>query len=140
MGVVSGDAVLRAVRVVQVAQKKEISGKKIVQFDEFIKYLEAQKPLINRTEEIDALKSIDTKLYGQLRSPDVEVLGKSVYQSKDISPVNWSANDILEDVIIRLPYEINKDSFFDGNLPNNSKQTYLLPIKEKFFTKLMATK
>lgn len=35
-GVVSGGAVLRAVKVVQVAQKKEISGKKIVQFDDTI--------------------------------------------------------------------------------------------------------
>ena len=65
-------------------ENRNIDGKDISIFDEFIKYLEAQKPLINRTEEIDALKSIDTKLYGQLRSPDVEVLGKSVYQSKDI--------------------------------------------------------
>jgi len=116
-------------------ENRVIGGRAISVFDEFIKYLEVQKPLINRTEEIDALISIDTELYDQLRSPDVEVLGKSVYQSKDISPVTWSANDILEDVIIRLPYEISKDSFFDGNLPNNSKQTYLLPVKEKFFTK-----
>ena len=36
MGVASGGAALRAVRVVQVAQKKEISGKKIVQFDDAI--------------------------------------------------------------------------------------------------------
>lgn len=36
MGVASGGAALGAVRVVQVAQKKEISGKKIVQFDEKI--------------------------------------------------------------------------------------------------------
>lgn len=36
MGVVSGGAALRAVRVVQVAQKKEISGKKIMQFDDAI--------------------------------------------------------------------------------------------------------
>lgn len=34
--VASGSAALRAVRVVQVAQKKEISGKKIVQFDDAI--------------------------------------------------------------------------------------------------------
>lgn len=36
MGVALGGAALRAVRVVQVAQKKEISGKKIVQFDKKI--------------------------------------------------------------------------------------------------------
>lgn len=114
-------------------ENRSNDGKSISVFDEFIKYIEAQKPLIDRTEEIDALKSIDTKLYSQLRSPDVEVLGKPIYQSSEMSPDNWSATDILEDVIIMIPYEINKDSFFDGNLPNNSKQTYLLPIKDKFF-------
>jgi len=35
-GVISGGAALRAVRVVQVAQKETISGKKIVQFDDAI--------------------------------------------------------------------------------------------------------
>lgn len=36
MRVASGGAALKAVKVVQVAQKKEISGKKIVQFDKKI--------------------------------------------------------------------------------------------------------
>lgn len=36
MRVVSGGAAMRAVRVVQVAQKETISGKKIVQFDKKI--------------------------------------------------------------------------------------------------------
>lgn len=36
MWVASDGAALKAVRVVQVAQKKEISGKKIVQFDDAI--------------------------------------------------------------------------------------------------------
>lgn len=39
----------------------------------------------------------------------------------------------MEESIIRLPYEIKKESFFDGNVQENSKQSYILPIKEKFF-------
>jgi len=121
--------------IAQYNENRIVDGKAISRFDDFIKYLEAQKSLINRTDEIDTLKSIDTTKYLPLRAPDVEVLGKPLYKIPEIPPDIWTAKDILEDVIIRLPYEINKDSFFDGNLPNNSKQTYLLPIKEKFFTK-----
>ncbi len=106
-------------------------------FNEFDKYLTAQKISINRTEDIDALTitSVDVLNfnYKELRSPDVEVIGKALYQSIFIPKERLSTNDILEDKIIRLPYEIKKESFFDGNLPQNSRQTYLLPIKEKFF-------
>lgn len=106
-------------------------------FEEFDKYLTAQKLLINRTEEIDALATMSVAVlnnsYKILRSPDVEVLGMALYQGTYIPPDRLTANDILEDKIIRLPYEIRKESFFDGNLPENSKQTYLLPIKERFF-------
>ncbi len=106
-------------------------------FHELVKYLDSQKPLINRTEEIDALKQNASeklnKAYKALRAPDVEVLGKAIYQSKSIGIDNLTADDIMEDKIIRLPYEIRKESFFDGNLQENSKQTYILPIKEKFF-------
>lgn len=117
------------------ATNRTIDGKAISIFDELNKYLETQKPLINRTEEIDRLERIDTKIFSALRSPDVEVLGKAIHQITDLSPVTWSANDILEDVIVRLRYEIRRDSFFDGNMPHDSKYTYLLPIKDKFFEK-----
>lgn len=42
-------------------------------------------------------------------------------------------NDFLEDSIIKLPYEIKRESFFDGNLTEGSLNSYLLPIKEKYF-------
>jgi len=106
-------------------------------FHEFAKYLEVQKLLIGRIEEIDAIiENSLTELHGsfkELRAPDVEVLGKTLYQSKVIGIDSLTVNDILEDKIIRLPYEIQKESFFDGNIQENSKQTYILPIKEKFF-------
>jgi hypothetical protein len=106
-------------------------------FYEFDNYITSQKLLINRTEAIDQLASINTAvldaIYTILRSPDVEVLGKPLHQSIYVPPDRWTANDILEDTMIRLPYEIKKESYFDGNLPKNSKHTYLLPIKDKFF-------
>ena len=107
-------------------------------FQEFAKYLEKQKIRIGRIEEIDAITENAVKVlqtsYKELRdSSDVEVLGKPLYQSKEIGIDNLTASDILEDNIIRLPYEIQKESFFDGNVQENSKQTYILPIKEKFF-------
>jgi len=44
-------------------------------------------------------------------------------------------SDFLDDKIILLPSEINKDSFFDGNFntSNGIRQGYLLPIKRIFF-------
>lgn len=41
-------------------------------------------------------------------------------------------NDFLEDKIICFPYSIQEESFFSGNL-KNSTNTYLLPLKEKYF-------
>lgn len=106
-------------------------------FQEFSKYLDKQKTHIGRTEEIDSITGNASQelqiSYKELRAPDVEVLGKALYQSKEIVIDNLTANDILEDKIIRLPYEIQKESFFDGNVQENSKQTYILPIKENFF-------
>lgn len=42
-------------------------------------------------------------------------------------------NDFLSDVIIQLPYPLNKSKFFDGNVENNGIYNYLLPIKSRFF-------
>ncbi|MDR1403051.1 MAG: hypothetical protein LBJ60_05035 [Tannerellaceae bacterium] len=106
-------------------------------FHEFQKYLEQQKLVTGRIEEIDALSpNSDTILqshYKLLRAPDVEVLGKSLYQNKEATIQYVTADDLLEDCILRLPYEIKKESFFDGNLQENSKQTYLIPVKDAFF-------
>lgn len=45
-------------------------------------------------------------------------------------------SDFLEPYLIRVPYELNKDSFFDGNfdkVPVNDNAGYILPIKKLFF-------
>lgn len=44
-------------------------------------------------------------------------------------------SDFLEDKIVKLPAEVNKADFFDGNYFSNSgmKEGYLLPITERYF-------
>lgn len=42
-------------------------------------------------------------------------------------------SDFLTDTIVRMPYEINKDSFFDGNLIKANGKSYLLPLTDLFF-------
>ncbi len=42
-------------------------------------------------------------------------------------------SDFLEDEIIRVPYEINKESYFCGNLHEMNGSSFLLPIKDLFF-------
>lgn len=108
-------------------------------FNEFGKYLDSQKLLINRIEEIDIVVGNATeelKLnYKEIRPSDVEVLDKPLYQNKDVTtvPDYLTDNDLLEDKIIVLPYEIKKESFFDGNLQENSRRAFLLPVKDEFF-------
>jgi len=120
-------------------------------FDEVQSYLDVQKQISidngkNATNfditDFEKDESGNVKNYKQLRSPDVEILGKNYYELDVNSETEdnqatvkgtLGKDDLLEDKIIRLPYAIRKDSFFDGNLPNDCEYTYLLPIKEEFF-------
>ncbi len=43
-----------------------------------------------------------------------------------------TVSDLLEPYIIRLPYPVNKDKYFNGNF-NESKYGYALPIKKELF-------
>lgn len=119
--------------IAQYNENRDIDGKSISMFEEFLKYLEAQKKLTNRIQEIDELKGIKADLYEEFESPKVEVLAKPIHKIKKIPSDLLTADDILENVIIRIPYKINRDSFFDGNLPEDIQHSFLLPIKEKFF-------
>jgi hypothetical protein len=42
-------------------------------------------------------------------------------------------SDFLTDTIVRMPYEINKESFFDGNIDRANGKSYLLPLTDMFF-------
>lgn len=122
-------------------ESRNINGRAATSiFQEFSKYLGAQKPLIERTQDINAL--VNNKVedlqttYRELRAPDVEILGKPLYQVKYEVNKNYAylnVNDLLEDTIIRLPNKIQNTAFFDGNLNKNGQYGYLLPLKEEFF-------
>lgn len=121
-------------------ENKNIDGKAATSiFYEFAKYLDAQKVLINKTAEINTINKTASetleKSFKVLRAPDVEVLGKPIYQSKDIKrvPDYLTDNDLLEETIIRLSGRITNTSFLDGNLDEKAQYGYLLPFKEEFF-------
>ena len=42
-------------------------------------------------------------------------------------------SDFLEDTIVRMPFEINKTAFFDGNINRPEGNSYLLPLTNTFF-------
>ena len=42
-------------------------------------------------------------------------------------------SDFLEDTIVSLPYMIDRQSFFDGNLQGAQGKSYLLPVTDLFF-------
>lgn len=44
-----------------------------------------------------------------------------------------TVSDFLTDTIVRMPYEINKEMFFDGNLDKENGKSYLLPLTDLFF-------
>jgi len=110
---------------------RQVNGKPVSIFDELQKYLESQKPMTGRIDEIENQLPKDFCDYEELRAPDVEILGKPLHRTKkDIIITKF---DLLENKIIRLPYKMQKGSFFDGNLNKNSKYSYLLPVTDTFF-------
>lgn len=42
-------------------------------------------------------------------------------------------DDFLSNVMVMLPYPLDKNHFFDGNIVKAGKYNYLLPIKSKYF-------
>ena len=42
-------------------------------------------------------------------------------------------SDFMTDTIVRLPYEINREYFFDGNIDSANGKGYLLPLTDLFF-------
>jgi hypothetical protein len=121
---------------------RQVNSKPVSIFNELQKYLESQKPMTGKIEEIENQLPKDFSDYGELRAPDVEVLGKPLHKAKlsDLKDNKESVikdyldvDSLLEKKIIRLPYKIQKDSFFDGNLNETSKFSYLLPVTDIFF-------
>jgi hypothetical protein len=109
-------------------------------FNEFKKYLDVQKTLTNKIDEIDNHLPTTFSDYDEFRAPDVEVVDKKPLHrlkigAESIATTYLTTTDLLADRIIRLPYKIQKNGFFDGNLNEGSVNSYLLPVKDKFFEK-----
>ena len=106
-------------------------------FSDFFKYLEAEKTNINKNQEIDALSDSPAsrldRTYKPIQAPDVEIVGKQLYQIKNYGIGTLNNDDLLEDNIFRLSGKINSSSFFDGNLNDNAEYSYLLPLKDEVF-------
>ena len=117
-------------------ETRQIGNKPVFIFSELQKYLESQKPLTDKTEEIENHLPKDFNDYDELRAPDVEILGKPLHKTKanNATEINYlTSDDLLESKLIRLPYNIQKERFFDGNINERSKYAYLLPVTDTFF-------
>lgn len=125
---------------------RNMTGKHV--FAEVKHYLDAQKQISidNGDREATDFEVLNSEKdesgnllnYTQLRSPDVEILGKYWYEldsNNDTAAVRGilTADDLLESKIIRIPSNIQRNSYFDGNIPPECGYTYLLPIKDEFF-------
>jgi|GEM_PF-930210 len=73
----------------------------------------------------------------KVQHPTDQILDIRILPGKDIKYPFLTVDDFLESEIYEIPYEVNKESFFDGNFINDSDQQgvgYLLPLKSTFFT------
>lgn len=66
---------------------------------------------------------------------DKETWTKRTLPSSSVKHPYLTVNDFFTDSIIKMPYELNSDNYFNGNLTNNSdvKNSYLLPLKPLIF-------
>jgi hypothetical protein len=117
-------------------ETRQIKNKPVSIFNEFANYLETQKKLTDRIDEIDNNLPVNFDEYKEHRAPNIKILDKNLhYIEANTSTAGGylSSKDLLTNKIIRLPYNIQKDSFFDGNLNESSKYSYFLPITDTFF-------
>ena len=118
-------------------KSRQVSGQTVLLFNEIEEYLQAQLPLINRTAQISKIRNnaanILTQEYAQFRAPDVEILGNPLYKSNIILDSHLTSDDVFENTIIRMPFVIKNESFFNGNIGGNNMHSFLLPIKDAFF-------
>lgn len=98
------------------------------------------KPLvlpITNSNEYEDLNYYGTKFGMNQKVPyyDGKDLGLRRLPGLNIPYPYLTISDFLEDKIVKLPAEVNKKDYFDGNYTSNSglKEGYLLPITDRFF-------
>lgn len=85
-------------------------------------YISKSKPYNSQIHKIDYSTTMRDSKRTLLPGADVE------YEE------GWLCeNDFLSNVMVMLPYPLDKMHFFDGNVVKAGKYNYLLPIKAKYF-------
>lgn len=85
-------------------------------------YLSKNKLYSSQLHKIDYSKTLKDNKRINLPGTDVE------YED------GWLCeNDFLSNVMVMLPYPLDKNHFFDGNIVKAGKYNYLLPVKPKYF-------
>ncbi len=104
------------------------------------KSIDGKTPLVLPVTNSNAYKSLNyygTEFGTNHSVPyyDKNNLGQRRLPGINIPYPYLTISDFLEDKIIKLPSEVNKTDFFDGNYYSNSnaKEGYLLPISNNYF-------
>lgn len=85
-------------------------------------YISKSKPFNSQIHKIDYSTTISERKRVTLPGADID------YED------GWLCeNDFLSSVMVMLPYPLDKEHFFDGNIVKAGKYNYLLPIKPKYF-------
>ncbi len=96
----------------------------------------ATKPLVLPNEQFNGLLNyVEGKWQHDYRAPyfDPLPLGERVLpQQSHVSCPYLTVSDLLEPYIIKLPYPVNKEKFFNGNYTSDTNG-FVLPLKREFF-------
>ena len=101
------------------------------------KKCEGKRPLVLPVEAGDKyvnLKYVNDNWYKNYHAPysDSRSLEDRVLPETSEKHPYLTIGDFLSPSIVSMPYQLNVDSFFDGN-SNDNTQTFLLPLTERFF-------
>lgn len=99
-----------------------------------------QKPLvlpIDKGNQYSALRYTTANWNNNISAPysDSNDWNKRTLPFANNSYPYLTISDFLEDNIIKMPYRMNKDDYFDGgfNAVSDDNESYLLPLKKLFF-------
>ena len=75
----------------------------------------------------------DTSNYYDTRYYDSRAIKDRLLPADGAKYPYLTISDFLTDVVVRMPYEIDTNNFFDGNIDKAGGNSYLLPLTNTFF-------
>ena len=90
-------------------------------------------PIVTYTENTIYTKTNRWNKDTKVPSYDPVALNQRILPNEGTLYPYLTVSDFLTDTIVRLPYEINKESYFDGNINKADNKGYLLPLTDLFF-------